>query len=52
MTHATPSARGLRERDSARMLNAPHNRNRHVMDHSHRVAVVREVPRPATALAW
>jgi hypothetical protein len=34
------------------MLNTPHNRTRHVMDHSHRVAVVREAPRPAATLAW
>ena len=39
------------------MLNATsHNRSRRLMDHSHRVAVVRETPRPAAALgaavAW
>jgi hypothetical protein len=38
------------------MLNAtPHSRSRRLMDHSHRVAVVREIPRPAAALggsAW
>ena len=33
------------------MLTAtPHSRSRRLMDHSHRVAVVREMPRPAAAL--
>jgi hypothetical protein len=34
------------------MLNTPHSRSRRAMDHSQRVAVVREVPRPAASLAW
>ena len=38
------------------MLNTTsHSRSRRTMDHSHRVAVVREIPRPAAALggvAW
>lgn len=34
------------------MLNTPYTNSRRVMDHSHRVAVVREAPRPAVNLAW
>jgi hypothetical protein len=52
MTPATPTDRGLPTRDSSRMLNTPYTNSRRVMDHSHRVAVVREAPRPATSLAW
>ena len=53
MTPATSNAQGLQEGDSSRMLNTPFNTNsRRVMDHSHRVAVVREAPRPAATLAW
>ena len=52
MTPATPNARARREGDSSRMLNTPYTNSRRVMDHSHRVAVVREAPRPAASLAW
>jgi hypothetical protein len=52
MTPATPNARGPSWRDSSRMLNTPYTNSRRVMDHSHRVAVVREAPRPAANLAW
>ena len=44
--------RGLAARDIAPMLNTPYTNSRRVMDHSHRVAVVREAPRPAAALAF
>ena len=52
MTPGTPSAARLRNRDIAPMLNTPYTNSRRVMDHSNRVAVVREVPRPAANLAW
>ena len=52
MTPATTHERALRKRDSARMLSTPHTNSRRVTDHSHRVAVVRETPRPAAALAF
>ena len=52
MTPATPSAARLRNRDIAPMLNTPYTNSRRVMDHSNRVAVVREAPRPAANLAW
>ena len=56
MTPATPSDRAPLAGDSSPMLTAtPHSRSRRLMDHSHRVAVVRETPRPAAALggsAW
>ena len=53
MTPATPSARRRGDGIVLSMLNAtPNSRSRRLMDHSHRVAVVREIPRPAAALAW
>ena len=52
MTPATSNASRPRSGDIAPMLNTPHSRSRRVMDHSHRVAVVREAPRPAAALAF
>ena len=52
MTPGTPHAGRLRNRDIAPMLNTPYTNSRRVMDHSHRVAVVREAPRPAANLAW
>jgi hypothetical protein len=52
MTPATPNAGRPRNRDIARMLNTPYTNSRRVMDHSQRVAVVREAPRPAATLAW
>ena len=52
MTPGTSNASRLRSADIARMLNTPHTNSRRVMDHSHRVAVVREAPRPAAALAF
>jgi hypothetical protein len=52
MTPATSSAGRLRRGDSSRMLNTPYTNSRRVMDHSHRVSVVREAPRPAANLAW
>ncbi len=52
MTPATSTDRSLRIRDIAPMLNTPYTNSRRVMDHSHRVAVVREAPRPAASLAW
>jgi hypothetical protein len=52
MTPATPNAERLCRRDIAPMLNSPHSRSRRTMDHSHRVAVVREAPRPAAGLAF
>lgn len=52
MTPATPNAARPRNGDIAPMLNTPHTNSRRVMDHSHRVAVVREAPRPAAALAF
>jgi hypothetical protein len=52
MTPGTPRAAQRRERDIAPMLNSPHSRSRRTMDHSHRVAVVREAPRPAAGLAF
>ena len=52
MTPATPTARGLARRHIAPMLNTPNTNSRRVMDHSHRVAVVREAPRPSATLAW
>jgi len=52
MTPATSNAGGLRKRDIAPMLNTPYTNSRRVTDHSHRVAVVREVPRPAINMAW
>jgi hypothetical protein len=52
MTPASPSERALRGRDSYRMLNTLYTNSRRVMDHSHRVAVVREAPRPAAGPAW
>ena len=52
MTPATSNAGGLRKRDIAPMLNTPYTNSRRVMDHSQRVAVVREAPRPAVTLAW
>ena len=57
MTHGTPRARPMRgDGIVLSMLNTTsHSRSRRTMDHSHRVAVVREIPRPAAALggtAW
>jgi len=52
MTPATPTARSLARRHIAPMLNTPNTNSRRVMDHSHRVAVVREAPRPSATLAW
>ena len=52
MTPGTPRATRLRNRDIASMLNTPYTNSRRVMDHSNRVAVVREAPRPAASLAW
>ena len=52
MTPATPTARRLARRHIAPMLNTPNTNSRRVMDHSHRVAVVREAPRPSATLAW
>jgi hypothetical protein len=52
MTPATPNARRLPSGDIAPMLNTPYTNSRRVMDHSNRVAVVREAPRPAVNLAW
>lgn len=52
MTPGTPRAGRLRNGDIAHMLNTPYTNSRRVMDHSHRVAVVREAPRPAVNLAW
>ena len=52
MTPATPNARRLPGGDIAPMLNTPYTDSRRVMDRSHRVAVVREAPRPAAGLAW
>ena len=52
MTPATSRAAGLRSGDIAPMLTTPYTNSRRTMDHSHRVAVVREAPRPATALAF
>ena len=52
MTPATSSAPPSRSDDIAPMLNTPFTNSRRVMDHSHRVAVVREAPRPAATLAW
>ena len=52
MTPATSNALRLRGGDSSPMLNTPYTNSRRVMDHSHRVAVVREAPRPASTLAW
>jgi hypothetical protein len=52
MTPGTPRAGRPRVGDIAPMLNTPYTNSRRVMDHSHRVAVVREAPRPAANLAW
>ena len=52
MTPATSNARRLPSGDIAPMLNSPHSRSRRTMDHSHRVAVVREAPRPVAGLAF
>ena len=52
MTPGTPRAVWLRIGDIARMLNTPYTNSRRVTDHSQRVAVVREAPRPAANLAW
>jgi len=52
MTPATPTARALARRHIDPMLNTPNTNSRRVMDHSHRVAVVREAPRPSATLAW
>jgi hypothetical protein len=52
MTHATPTARGRGKGHIAPMLNTPNTNSRRTMDHSHRVAVVREAPRPSATLAW
>jgi len=52
MTPATSNARRLASGDIALMLNSPHSRSRRTMDRSHRVAVVREAPRPVAGLAF
>jgi hypothetical protein len=54
MMPATPSEPRVGNGDIAGMLNTPHSRSRRTVDHSHRVAVVRETPRPVAALgsAW
>ena len=52
MTPATSNAPRPRSGDIARMFKTPHSRSRRAMDHSHRVVVVREVPRPAASLAF
>jgi hypothetical protein len=52
MTPGTTHEPRLPNRDIAPMLSTPHTNSRRVMDHSHRVAVVREAPRPAAALAF
>lgn len=55
-TPGSPNAVGPGRGHTTSMLTAtPHSRSRRLMDHSHRVAVVREIPRPAAALggsAW
>jgi hypothetical protein len=52
MTPGTTHAARFRTRDIAPMFSTPNTNSRRVMDHSHRVAVVREAPRPAAALAF
>jgi len=52
MTPGTTHEPRLSGRDIAPMLTAPHTNSRRTMDHSHRVAVVREAPRPAVTLAF
>jgi hypothetical protein len=52
MTPGTTHERALRTRDIAAMFSTPNTNSRRLTDHSHRVAVVRETPRPAAALAF
>jgi hypothetical protein len=52
MMPGTSHASRPRGGDIAPMLKSPHTNSRRVMDHSHRVAVVREAPRPTAALAF